>query len=337
MLNISTFFIGFCTAFFLFAGAGILFFSRGGASRYRKMLGIIMLVWAFFNLKDIVMTFPEMYNDDVLSWIMIVDGWSAMTYMVFVFETVEPGWTTRTKLLCAGAPFLAFTLARFFCIPLYVILAYSVFLWFFAWGVIVVAFVKARRYARYIRENFSDVEHISISWLVPVFVFAIISQLAWLATSLWMNVLVDILYYVSTIVLWLVVLYYSWDFQPVSVESDEREADLDPQMKVYDFAGKLEEIVEDQRLYLNQGLSLSDLVELVKSNRTYVSRYLRQVKGVSFYDYINKLRIEKAALPLMTQHPEYTLEYIAQQSGFSSISTFRRAYRKVTGTNPGDR
>ena len=55
---------------------------------------------------------------------------------------------------------------------------------------------------------------------------------------------------------------------------------------------------------------------------------------MTFYNYINKLRIERAAIPLMREHPEYKYEYIASESGFSSISTFRRAFVKVTGRTP---
>ena len=36
----------------------------------------------------------------------------------------------------------------------------------------------------------------------------------------------------------------------------------------------------------------------------------------------------------MREHPEYTLEYVARQSGFGSISTFRRAFQKFTGMSP---
>ncbi len=36
----------------------------------------------------------------------------------------------------------------------------------------------------------------------------------------------------------------------------------------------------------------------------------------------------------MRAHPEYTLEYIAEQSGFNSISTFRRVFIKFNGKNP---
>lgn len=50
--------------------------------------------------------------------------------------------------------------------------------------------------------------------------------------------------------------------------------------------------------------------------------------NMTCYDYINKLRIERATIPLMREHPEYKYEYIASESSFSSINTFRRAFCK---------
>jgi AraC-like DNA-binding protein len=38
----------------------------------------------------------------------------------------------------------------------------------------------------------------------------------------------------------------------------------------------------------------------------------------------------------MKDHPEYTLEFVASESGFKSISTFRRAFIKLTGLNPSN-
>ena len=59
------------------------------------------------------------------------------------------------------------------------------------------------------------------------------------------------------------------------------------------------------------------------------------MKGTTFYDYVNALRIHKKSVPLMQEHPEYAFDYIARQSGFNSLSTFQRAFRKYTGTTPG--
>ena len=96
----------------------------------------------------------------------------------------------------------------------------------------------------------------------------------------------------------------------------------------------MEQTVEEQRLYLDKDLTLSELATAVGTNRTYLSDYFSNVKHITFYDYINQLRITKKSIPMMQEHPEYTLEHIASESGFNSISTFRRAFNKLTGVSP---
>ena len=96
----------------------------------------------------------------------------------------------------------------------------------------------------------------------------------------------------------------------------------------------MERVVEEEKLYHKQDLTLADIALELKTNRTYVSNYLSHVRQQTFYDYINQVRIEKVSVPLLREHPEYTLDYIAAQSGFASISTFRRAFRKLTGMTP---
>ena len=332
-LNISTFFIGFSTAFFSIFAIHILCFRRC-RTRYQTILGIVMAVWAVSNIKDLVITFPGFYTERVLNWIMIIDGWSALTYTILVLEVVMPGWTTMKRLLLLSMPFAIFTVIYAFCPTKEVILAYCIFLWCYAWTVIAIGYVKAKRHISYVRSNYSNIDDIDVSWLRPVFIFAIVSQLSWLLTSLCATVAADILYYVSTLVLWLMVLKYSWNFRPVAISGQEHSRPQQPQSVLPFAAGTLESLVEQQSLYLNADLTLQDLATMMHTNRTYLSQYLRDNVGQTFYDYINRLRIEKKSIPMMREHPEYTLEYVALQSGFGSISTFRRAFQKFTGMSP---
>jgi AraC-like DNA-binding protein len=198
--------------------------------------------------------------------------------------------------------------------------------------VVIVGYVKMKRYLNYVRREFSNIDQTDVSWLRPVFFFAIVGQLAWLFTSLFPSVLTDILYYAGIILLWLVVLHYSWNFRPIIVPSMENvplQKTMPPITQ-----GSLEQLVEGQKLYLHPDLTLQELAQALGTNRTYVSNYISQVMGQSFYDYINQLRIERSALPLVNEHPEYTFEYVARQSGFASMSTFRRAFIKKTGLTP---
>ena len=329
--NLSAFFIGASTAFYAIFALHILVW-RKERSRFQTVLGCILAVWAVWNLKDIVITFPGMYVAKVLDWIMFIDGWSAITYTVFVFEVTMPGWTTWRRLGLLALPFAAFSVTYALWPAAVVKDAYVVFLWCYAWAVVVIGYVRTRKYLKYVRNNYSNIDEIDVSWLRPVFLFAVASQLLWLFTSLYAKVSADVLYYVLTIVMWLLVLRYSWNFHPIVISEETLTTQAGRQPIV---AGELERIVEEKKLYLNSRLTLGELAKIMGTNRTYVSNYLSGVRGQTFYDYINQLRIEKASLPMMEEHPEYTLGFVAEQSGFGSISTFRRAFMKQTGSLPG--
>lgn len=334
--NISAFLIGISTAFFGIFALHILVW-RKERTRFQTVLGWIMAIWAVWNLKDIIITFPGMYTRGVLNWIMLIDGWSALTYTVFIAEVVQPGWVTWRRLSVLALPFAVFTLLYIIAQEQWVVYAYAAFLWCYAWTTVGIGFVKTRRYLNYVRKNFSNIDVIDVSWLKPVFFFAIISQLSWLFVSLYATVPGDIVYYVSTILLWLMVLRYSWTFQPIKVEKEtEPAADMLVATKNAPpiSEGELERVVEEEKLYLKKDLTLADIALQLNTNRTYVSNYLSQVRQQTFYDYINQVRIEKVSVPLLREHPEYTLDYIASESGFASISTFRRAFQKLTGKTP---
>ncbi len=332
-MNISAFMIGVATTFFTIFALHILLW-RKKRTRFQTTLGCIMLVWAVTSLKDIVLTFPGMYTTSALHWVLMLDGWSALTYTVFLAEVVVPGWTTWRRLSLHALPFAAFTVAYIFLRTEWLMYAYAFFLWCYAWTVVIVGYVRTRRYLAYIHKNYSNLSNIDVSWLRPVFLFAVVGQLAWFFTSLYGKAWADNLYYVFVIGLWCLVLHYSWNFRPVVVETESEPANkVAPSVALPE--GVLERLMEEQQLYLKPDLTLNDLAQALGSNRTYVSNYLSQVLHQTFYDYVNQQRIEHMSLPLLQQHPEYKLEYIAAQSGFASMSTFRRAFIKITGQTPG--
>lgn len=351
--TLSAFFIGLSTAFFGIFAIHILFF-RHERTRFQTVLGCVMAVWTILTAKDLVLVMPHMYTERVLDWVLLIDGWSAISYTVFLFEIIMPHRFSWRRLLLLTIPFVLFTVAYAIWPSQWVIYAYAAFLWFYAWGIVIFGYVKAHRHIKYVRENYSYIDNIDVSWLRPVFIFVIATQLIWLYASLFPSVWTDILYYISSIAFWLMVLHYSWNFRPISEESHDHEADftteepkvadgkeedhdiLNAPMRQYAFAEKMEQLMDSQQLYLNQDLTLEELAAALGTNRTYISNYLNTVKGTNFYDYINQKRIELVSVPLLREHPEYTLEHVANASGFRSISTFRRTFIKLTGQKPSD-
>jgi hypothetical protein len=59
-INISAFFAGASTAFYLIFACLIL--RKSPRTRFQTVLGWMMAIWAAFSLKDIIITFPVLYN-----------------------------------------------------------------------------------------------------------------------------------------------------------------------------------------------------------------------------------------------------------------------------------
>lgn len=87
-----------------------------------------------------------------------------------------------------------------------------------------------------------------------------------------------------------------------------------------------------EQAFLNPKLTLSDLALRVGTNRTYLSNYINQTLNQTFFDYINAHRLTYATELLLTTN--YTLEVIAEKSGFNSLSTFRRCFMQTHGCSP---
>ena len=100
----------------------------------------------------------------------------------------------------------------------------------------------------------------------------------------------------------------------------------------YHFATRLDEYMKGEQAYLNPKLTLSELALRVGTNRTYLSNYINQNLHQTFFDYINALRLTHATELLLTSN--YTLEVIAEKSGFNSLSTFRRCFIQKHGCSP---
>ena len=97
----------------------------------------------------------------------------------------------------------------------------------------------------------------------------------------------------------------------------------------------LMKVMVEGKLYLNPKLTISEVANAIGTNRTYLSNYFNNTLQTTFYDFINNFRIENASKQLLeSTQPLHSIEEVAEQSGFNSVSTFRRAFVKNTGMSP---
>lgn len=90
-----------------------------------------------------------------------------------------------------------------------------------------------------------------------------------------------------------------------------------------------------QRDFLEPELALAELAERLGTSPQLLSQFLNDCLGLTFYDYINGLRV--AEVQRLMQRPEHAASGLLELSlaaGFNSRSTFNAAFKKVTGTAP---
>ena len=91
-------------------------------------------------------------------------------------------------------------------------------------------------------------------------------------------------------------------------------------------------IVTYLRIHFREQVSLAALAKEVHLTPNYVGDIFRRETGVSFTDYVQRLRINYATNLLVSS--DLPIAYISEQSGFHSVSYFIRTFRLVTGKTP---
>lgn len=84
--------------------------------------------------------------------------------------------------------------------------------------------------------------------------------------------------------------------------------------------------------HLDTELSLDDLACEAQMSRSYYSSSFRKLNGVSVWEYITSMRIERAQQMLETTGK--SILEISGSCGFNNISNFNRAFRRVAGKTP---
>lgn len=85
--------------------------------------------------------------------------------------------------------------------------------------------------------------------------------------------------------------------------------------------------------YLQQGLTIKELSEILYTNRTYLSAYIKTTYKMTFREWITSLRLEYAK-NILKEHPEINIQKLAESSGFLSQSNFIKLFSEKEGCTP---
>lgn len=86
--------------------------------------------------------------------------------------------------------------------------------------------------------------------------------------------------------------------------------------------------------FADPGISITSVAAQFNISEAYLSKLFREVMQITFASWLEKFRLEKAKLLLADGHS--TMVEIAPKTGYNSVESFRRAFKRAMGVAPSD-
>lgn len=322
------------------------FRSRG---RAKHMIAFIMLMIALQNVKDLAIIDTDNAYDPSLSAIATcVDIIAVPIYGFILVELCRPGWIKTRWMVMTEVPFVVMSMLyvltqnHLFYMLLWVLsLAYG--LWCIVWVV-----HDLPRYHRWLKNEYSYQENINLHWLRGVTLLFFIILCIWVVDCIYPSTLIDTIYILSSLVGWMVVCYFinrqelvikevidslpTETAEPLAPATADGETEESDNERIQLLSEQLEKLFTVDKVYLEPRLRLVDLAQKLGTNRTYLSNFFNKERQTTFYEFVNGYRISHSENLLTTT--DYTLDVVAELSGFNSLSTFRRAFSVKNNCSP---
>lgn len=264
------------------------------------------------------------------------------TCVFYAIELLSPHIVTYKTILRHGIPFLLFpviyllvgedTLFHVFQV-LAIVYSIGVFIFIIRW---------VKRYRKKIHDLYSDIDQLDVKWLWAVVFIMLFVLFAWVVFSGHANYINDLLYYLLIMSAWGII-----SFQTLKQKTPSKTEDMQEDVIVEElqetgapnelfafFAKEIYRLFEVENIARNPHLTLTDTVKLIGTNRSYLSAYINNEMGVTFYDLVNGYRLKDAEELLKAESFSMTQNELAMTVGFNSLSTFKRAFMKKHNMTP---
>lgn len=214
---------------------------------------------------------------------------------------------------------------------------------------IVASFAKITSYRRTIKEHFSSVARIDLSWLLLIIMAftlmwlidltTFILNITQTQTPLIIHTLLILSILINFIFASLVVykgLQHAEAFSGLKVPekySGSKMSDDETEVIVR----KLQSLMQQTKPYLNPDLTIKDLSEQMQIHRKQLSQVINSQFGQNFYDFVNQYRVQEAK-EIITGNSDSkkTILEVLYEVGFNSKSAFNNAFKKNTGKTPSE-
>lgn len=321
-------------------GACLLFIHSDGL-RIRKASAIALVIWgladAFLLIQDYLLHLPVLRigSDELNAYTLFFCNFLGWVLLIYPTETLRPGWLNWKRTLLQLLPMAAFvTLDYWVPVDLRPVIA--------LYPAVLIGMLVShiRAYRLWCENNYSTMDHIDVQWIVRYLAMVLVMGLSYMYILLsdnpgrvvTQNALLFFLYcYAIEQILF---RKDPWTYLAAN-ETNGREEEEDENKNQPDWAAQLEQWMTTKKPYLKSDFQLIDLRTVLPMNRTYLSQFINNTYGCSFYQFVNRYRVEEAKR-LLRECPELKMADVASRSGFSSQSTFTKIFTKETGFTPRD-
>ncbi len=229
---------------------------------------------------------------------------------------------------------------------------YSAFLYAWSLSYVAAAIWRVLRFRREVRDRRSDVDRVSLRWVV---VMALGQVLIWTIALLHDYVRpagIGYLTIYAAVAVWACVLGYLGLVQVPVAEEERPEAAAGPtpeealeaspgeddaqdeDARLPEVQARLTRLMDEEAMYLAPALTIAQVARRSGYPEYLVSAAINRGFGCTFWDYINRQRIEAACRCLADASDTRTILDIAYACGFTSKSTFNSAFKRETGDTP---
>ena len=218
-------------------------------------------------------------------------------------------------------------------------------------GLIIYMVRALRRYGRWLRDNFADLEHKEVwqSFIVLAIIMLVFAIYVFTSEG-------PVYQYAMQMIILVLICYLLWrvetlsdlsiQFAPAESEASDYQSSSKDLLQANrnrstlvalpaNIGVLLQQHCIDTQLYLQHDLNLSQLAKAIGTNRLYLTQYF-STQGTTYNAFINDLRINhfmRLYREAFTAGRPLTAQQLANESGYQSYSTFRHAFKLQMGQN----
>jgi AraC-like DNA-binding protein len=345
----------------------ILFLSRKGNTRANKYLSLLIFffsllqIWDFLIQTRLIIRFPHMIM--TLNPLLFTLG-PLIYFYVKALTSID--WKFRVKFVTHFIPAAAFYIYflpvylldeqgkmqlisnaflnhNFIIPPAFYVIAVAHILTYLVFSVL-----RLVEHAKNIKNNFSFIERLNLSWLKYLLIIYI---------ALWCAFAIRVFYpsrwiwnisaFLSLVTMY-IVGYFGYNQPVIFQESmiDIKTAFIKEEKKKYassalkekeitEYLKKIQALMMNEKLYLKNDLKIGDVAEKINLPVYYVSQVINEKLSKNFYDFVNEYRVDEVKKRFAdTKYDYLTILAIGFDSGFNSKTAFYSAFKRNTGMIP---